>query len=225
MEETKELSKKDKEMMVSFYTDLAKVTTKEDIEKFYKKHINIYDEVNDICQYRQSAVCVLAKKLANLFPNVSSKSVIDIGAGTGLIGKELSNLGFQTIDGLDMTKIMLDECKKTKVYRNLYETELTLSPTKGIKDDTYDAAISVGCFIGTHIPLETLEEITRMVKPGGYIVYALKDPDFTMNYMEVQGRFMKEKKLQLISMVLEKHRLECENFEFLYAYQVIFKVL
>jgi len=37
MEETKELSKKDKEMMVSFYTDLAKVTTKEDIEKFYKK--------------------------------------------------------------------------------------------------------------------------------------------------------------------------------------------
>ena len=42
--------------------------------------------------------------MCNLFPDVDKKSfkVLDVAAGTGLLGLELNKLGYTNIDALDM---------------------------------------------------------------------------------------------------------------------------
>jgi len=227
MENIYNITEADRNLIKKFFDDLQAIKNNDDIAKFYEDNINIYKTINTLTGYRSNGVYNLARKLFSLFEDdISDKTIIDIGAGTGSLGEDLNQLGFRLIDGLDISKVMLDRCREKNIYRTLYEVPLTCSPTKGIEDSKYDAAISVGCFVEGHIPLDALEELSRMVKPGGYIVYSINDPQFKMNYMEIQGRFMKEKKLQLISMELLKYKREITlNFEFIYAYQVVFKVL
>ena len=49
--------------------------------------------------------------------------VLDMGSGTGLIGKYLHDAGYRKIVGVDASKGMLDECEKSKpgVYSELSE--------------------------------------------------------------------------------------------------------
>jgi len=222
-----QLTESEKKFVTKFYDDINKIRSNDDLTKFYADNLKDYERVCKLIEYRQNNVVTLARRLLDLFgDDVGKKTVIDIGAGTGSLGEELLSHGFKTIDGLDISKDMLDLCSTKNIYRNLFAVPLECTPTKDIKENSYDAAISAGCYVTGHIPLETLEELARMVKPGGYIVFSLNDPNFQLNYMEIQGRFMKEGKLQLISMELTKYKREVTlNFEYIYAYQIVFKVL
>jgi len=226
MDENYILTEADKTLMKHFYNELYKINHEADVIEFYKSHIDLYEKVTFLIGGEQYKVDI-AKKLKSLFnDDISSKLIIDIGAGTGLLGEILYQHGFECLDGLDISKDMLERCREKKIYKNLFEVPLTSAPTKGIKENTYDAAVSAGCYLEGHIPLDTLEELARMVKSGGYIIYSLNDPNFKMNYMEVQGRFMKENKLELISMQLIQYKREITlNFEFIYGYEIVFKVL
>ena len=95
-----------------------------------------------------------------------------------------------------------------------------------MRENTYDAVVSAGCFIQGHIKVEAVEELARITKPGGFVVITLRDPDFHMDYMKVMGRMMKEKKVELLSMNLIPYRQDpWKNYEQVYAYLIAFKVL
>ena len=91
--------------------------------------------------------------------------VIDIGCGTGLVGRYLAEYGFDTIDGLDLSAEMLARAKAKGVYRNLLQADLT-GPVD-VDDGAYDAAISVGTFTHNHVGPCGLDTVLRIVKPGG----------------------------------------------------------
>ena len=44
-------------------------------------------------------------------------SVLDLGCGSGLVGKQLHKRGYQNIDGLDLSEEFLEEAQKKGVYR------------------------------------------------------------------------------------------------------------
>jgi len=226
-DDMKILSAADKEFVIKFYQDLAERQSDKETAEFYNENTDVYEKLIEIIGYRNGAVQKIAKRLFQLFDgDVSDKYVIDIGAGTGVVGEEMSQLGFKNLDGLDMSKYMLENCRGKGVYRNLYPVPLECKPTKNIEKNRYDAAISSGCFFEGHISLEALSELIRMVKPGGYIMYTLNDPEYKLNYMEVMGGFIRDKKVQLITMELMKYKREwTKNFEFVYCFLVIFKVL
>merc|ERR1712226_112506 len=101
---------------------------------------------------------------------------------------------------------------------------ITTEPTPGINENKYDAVVSGGCFTTGNIKIEALKELIRITKVGGWIVFTLNDPNFEMNYMEGLGTFMREKKVELVSMRLFPYKQDNENRN-VYAYLVKLKVL
>ena len=95
-------------------------------------------------------------------------SIIDLCCGTGLVGKALADLGYTTIDGLDISSKMLVEARKKGVYERLFQGDLT--DRTAIADAVYDAVLCVGAFAAGHLGPKNLGELIRVAKPGATIV-------------------------------------------------------
>jgi len=96
------------------------------------------------------------------------RAVLDAGCGTGLVGAELRDRGFATIDGIDLSAGMLDTARAKGCYRNLDKADLTARLP--LDDATYDAVVCVGTLTEGHVGPAALDELTRVVRPGGYLV-------------------------------------------------------
>ena len=99
--------------------------------------------------------------------------VLDAGAGTGLVGAALHQLGYRHLDALDMSPAMLAVAAEKHVYGELFE--MRLGEPLGFRDDRYDAAVAVGVLTLGHAPATALDELTRVVKPNGHVIFSLRD--------------------------------------------------
>ena len=100
--------------------------------------------------------------------------VLDVGAGTGLGGVYLKNQNFTNIDALDMSENMLAEARKKAVYRNFHIARL--GDKIDIPDDDFDALVITGVFTEAHAGPEALDELVRITRPGGVLVFSMR-PD------------------------------------------------
>ena len=85
--------------------------------------------------------------------------VMDFGCGTGLVGVELANRGYDRIHGLDISEGMLAVAKSKAIYEKLTVSDLT--ETLDVPDAAYDAAICVGIFGNGHLTPAHLPEMLR----------------------------------------------------------------
>ena len=69
--------------------------------------------------------------------------ILDLGAGTGTVGLDLSKHGYTNVDAIDVSKKMLDKAKEKHVYKN-YICEAVTDRRLNIATGTYDAIISCG---------------------------------------------------------------------------------
>ena len=95
--------------------------------------------------------------------------ILDLGCGTGLVGKELFERGFSKLDGLDISTNMLDVARRKGGYKNLLIGDMTQTLDLGGK--IYDAAIGVGCFGGGHIGTEHILGIIGSVRSEGLLIF------------------------------------------------------
>ncbi|MFC2021410.1 class I SAM-dependent DNA methyltransferase [Chloroflexota bacterium] len=100
--------------------------------------------------------------------------VLDAGAGTGLVGKLLAERGFKDIVAMDLSKGMLEEAAKKDAYSEF--NQMVMGEHLDFPSDSFDAMISVGVMTVGHAPASSLDELVRVTKPGGYLVYSLR-PD------------------------------------------------
>ena len=113
------------------------------------------------------------KTTANFFTKYVPKTskVLDVGAGTGLMGQLLNILGYDNLVAMDLSKGMLDIARQKGVYREL--DQMVLGETLDYATDSFDAAISTGVFTAAHAPVSSFDEIVRIVRPEGYVVFTL----------------------------------------------------
>lgn len=97
--------------------------------------------------------------------------VLDAGAGTGILGEILPALGYPNIDGFDASAGMLALAAKKDLYRDLKFG--LLGERLDYEDNSYAGATASGVYTEGHAPLSSLEELTRVVRPGGYIVFSV----------------------------------------------------
>jgi len=104
-----DVSKKDDELVKDLYNGLF---SSEDIACRYDELAHVYDKVLDIIKY--TAPEYISKELASRFKdeNLDKKLVLDLGAGSGAIGKKLNELGFASLHALDISNGILDEARK-----------------------------------------------------------------------------------------------------------------
>lgn len=222
----KHVVSKDDQKLILDYLERLETATVETMPQIYVDFASTYDKANEIFKYEPFKG--LVKDLAVFFEHkdLENKKILDVGCGNGNLGKSLVEEGFKNIDGVDMSDKFLEMAEETKCYGKLFKALFTANPTPGIEDNLYDVAMSTGCYIAYHLPLDTLFELARIVKPGGYIHYTVFDPYDKTDFMYWQGELMKKKKAELIYMKKEPYRLDPRNnYEKVYCYYVMFKVL
>ncbi len=131
-------------------------------KKLYASWAQTYDRsfAADM-QYRApNAVADCYAKLSGAEP------VLDLGAGTGLLGEALSHLGVAQIDGTDISPEMLAQAEQKNVYRRLFEGDLTQQ--LDVDTGAYRGVVSSGTFTHGHVGPEALEEVLRCLASGAW---------------------------------------------------------
>ena len=97
--------------------------------------------------------------------------ILDAGAGTGLMGEALAKLGYHDLVAMDLSQGMLDEAHRKNVYQELHQ--MVMGDPLDFVTDSFDAVVSVGVFTAAHAPASSFDELVRITRIGGYIIFTL----------------------------------------------------
>merc|ERR1712013_11446 len=137
--------------------------------------------------------------------------ILDMAAGTGLLGRELTSQGYVNIDGLDKSLGMLGQARKLSIYKNYIHAAVDGLGTIPITDEAYDVIVCSNGFAPGQIYPSAFPEMLRVVRPGGYILIAMKDgynsqsTRFAMMDSDIQDLVRTRKAESTIGPVVFKH--------------------
>jgi predicted TPR repeat methyltransferase len=132
---------------------------------FYRKWAADYDhQMLDELGY--TSPTKIAQQLIQYLPDTQSM-IFDIGCGTGLTCVFLAEKGYTNLDGIDLSPDMVRVASERGIYRELLVGDVNQALERD--DESYDAVISSGTFTHGHVGPEPLDEIFRILKPGGIL--------------------------------------------------------
>tara|TARA_B100000029_G_scaffold474457_1_gene516766 strand:- start:10 stop:645 length:636 start_codon:yes stop_codon:yes gene_type:complete len=154
--------------------DAYSLKTPEDSIKLYKKWAQTYDK-----DFALDNNYVSPKKISNYFDEYAKDSdtpILDVGAGTGLVGELLYDLGHKEIIGIDISPEMLNQAEIKGCYSSLIEADITKKIP--LDNDSVGGIISAGTFTHGHVGPDTIDELIRIIKPGGLFVLSINSKFF-----------------------------------------------
>ena len=122
--------------------------------------------------------------------------VLDVGAGTGLLGAALAAAGFARLDGLDLSPAMLEEAARKGVYRDLREG--TLGEPLAYESASYDGVVAAGVLTTGHAPAGCLDELVRITRPGGHVVFTLRTDQAPPGFDEKLAELEQARRWELV---------------------------
>ncbi len=144
-------------------------TNNQELEDRYDQWAADYDQ-----DLEEHFVWLSPKAASDIFVKLVPKpaKVLDAGAGTGLVGEVLADLGYRDLVAIDLSKGMLDEARSKNVYSELHQ--MVLGERLDFDSGLFDGVISVGVFTQGHAPAGAFDELIRVTKPGGHVVFSLR---------------------------------------------------
>jgi len=139
-----------------------------DNSNYYNAFASTYDR-----DFADGLGYVIPRTIAEVFSTLASESdcpVADVGCGTGLVALELGIAKTQ-IDGLDISREMLDVADAKNLYRSLYEIDLS-SDISSLPAD-YGAVVSAGTFTHGHLGPGVLVELLNIGKSNALFVIGI----------------------------------------------------
>jgi predicted TPR repeat methyltransferase len=131
----------------------------------YDQWANGYDD--DLVSWSYHAPTVVAEAVVSRQPTAGS--VLDVGCGTGLVGRALRARGFAgEILGLDISQASLEIARQSGAYGSVQHADL--QQRLPLQDDSVDVLVCVG--VMTYLPeVERVwREFARVARPGGLVV-------------------------------------------------------
>ncbi len=131
----------------------------------YNEWANGYDD--DLTSWSYQAPTVVAATVVSRHPEAGS--VLDVGCGTGLVGRALRTRGFTgQILGLDISQASIEIAQQGGAYDSVEQADL--QQRLPFEDDSVDAVVCVG--VMTYLPeVEAVwREFARVARPGGLVV-------------------------------------------------------
>ena len=113
-----------------------------------------------------SAACVLKHV------PFGSGPVLDAGCGTGLQVEPLHLLGWRGFTGIDLSTEMMEVARSKGLYDEL--RQVRLGEELPFDTDQFALSLSIGTITPGHAPIETLDELIRVTRTGGFIAYSLR---------------------------------------------------
>ncbi len=138
--------------------------------------------------FRDALECRSPEKIAELLTEQAQKSgmpieslrVLDLGAGNGMVGEALRNLGVRTIVGVDILKAAKAAVNRDRpgVYaRFLVEdmTDLSSESRALLEGERLNCMTCVAALGFGDIPVQVFVEAYNLVEPGGLIAFNIKE--------------------------------------------------
>ena len=155
-------------------------------------------------------------------PN-DAQTVLDAGAGTGMMGEILAPLGYHYLVGIDISQQMLDLARKKGVYNELRQMEL--GGPLDLPSDAFGTVVSTGVFAAGHAPPESFDELIRVSRPGGHVIFSVRtDVYVEAGFKDKQEALEREGRWQLVGMTEPFSHLRFEDPELkaqVFAYRVL----
>jgi SAM-dependent methyltransferase len=108
--------------------------------------------------------------------------LLDAGAGTGMLGGLLSQRGYANMEANDLSPGMLEMARAKGIYRDCRVMEL--GKHLDYPDGAFDAAAVCGVFTPNHAPAAALDELVRIVRTGGLVLYTLRSDETPAGFAE-----------------------------------------
>ncbi len=148
--------------------DAYSLKTPEDSINLYKTWASTYDD--DFAKQNDYRSPIEIAKFFAQYSNDEDTPILDVGAGTGLIG-ECLNLNSKEIDAIDISPEMLNIARTKNCYSKIIEADL--SKGLSINDNHYGAIVSAGTFTHGHVGPNVLDELIRITRAGGLFVFTV----------------------------------------------------
>ena len=149
--------------------------TPEDSVRLYRQWATTYDET-----FAREMDYQYPATVAEVFATAAGagdQPVLDVGAGTGLVGQALTRSGEWVIDGLDISGEMLDVAMEKGCYRKAIVADLTQK--LALQAECYGSVVSAGTFTHGHVGADALDELLRIAKPGALFALGINAQVFS----------------------------------------------
>ncbi|MCB1342642.1 MAG: class I SAM-dependent methyltransferase [Pseudooceanicola sp.] len=97
--------------------------------------------------------------------------VLDVGAGTGLCGAVLADLGVGPIDATDISQQMLAQAMRKDIYRDAIVADIN----EGIPvpPESYSGIVSSGTFTTGHVGPDAIDQLLRVARRGALLAISI----------------------------------------------------
>lgn len=143
----------------------------DELRRVYDDWAGRYDE--DLHAFGYSFPPPIAGLVAR-YVSERDASILDAGAGTGFVGEVLAILGYTRLTGIDLSDGMLAIARAKRVYGELRNQ--VLGEPLDFADDQFAAVVSAGVLTTGHAPPACLDELIRITRPGGHLIFTLTMP-------------------------------------------------
>ena len=167
--------------------DAYSIKTPEDSINLYRSWASTYD--SDFAKQNDYRSPLEIAKYFDKYSNNKDTPILDVGAGTGLIG-ECLNVNSREIDAIDISPEMLKIARLKNCYSKIIEADLTKRLL--IDDNHYGAIVSAGTFTHGHVGPDVLDELLRVTRSGGLFVLTIhyklyKKAGFDKKFLEIES--------------------------------------
>ena len=122
--------------------------------------------------------------------------VLDAGCGTGLVGDCLRVLGYPSLTGIDLSEPMLALAARRGIYAGLHR--MVLGEHLDFPDGHFAAVIASGVFTEGHASHTSFDELIRVTRPGGKLVFSVRADIFeTRGFRQRQAELESEGRWKL----------------------------
>ena len=157
------ISKADRRIDSVYHT-----ASRQELAKNYDDWASDYDADMQSTGYIHPAIIV---SLVARYVSDPAAAILDAGVGTGTLGQLLSILGYTNLLGVDMSEGMLTKARIRNIYTDLRQG--ILGEKLDFKTAVMDCFVSTGTFTTGHAPASAFDELVRIVKPGGHLIFTV----------------------------------------------------
>ncbi len=114
----------------------------------------------------------LAAELLTRLPRAPAGAMLHAGGGAEVMGEILAPLGYTSLAALDPSSGMLELARRKGAYTHFHE--MYLGPELDLPDAHFAGVVAVGVFTPGHAGPDGFDELVRVTKPGGPIVFSIR---------------------------------------------------
>ena len=142
----------------------------DDAKRLYAAWAETYD-----ADFGEAQGYLMPREVVRVFTQAGGQGpVLDVGAGTGLVGEGLAADGVGPIDALDLSDEMLSVAKSKGIYRRTIAADVT----KPLSIGPYRGIISAGTFTMGHVGPDGIPPLLDIAEVGCLFVISVNAKHF-----------------------------------------------